>query len=465
MGRRRRMLVLGICCMSLFVVGIDVTAVNLALPSISRDLHASFAQLQWVLDAYTLVLASLLMLSGSVADRIGRRKVFQAGLILFGLGSLLCSVSVSAPMLIGARGLQAVGGSMLNPVAMSIIVNTFTTPRERAQAIGVWGGVVGLSMALGPVVGGALVDAVSWKAIFWINVPIVILAAALAARFIPESKAPHPRELDPIGQVLVVGLLASLVYGIIEGRGLGWTSATVIGCGLVAVACAVAIAVVEPKRAQPLIDFGFFRSVSFSGAVVCAIVGFAGLGGFLFVNTLYLQQVRGLSPLDAGLMTLPMAEMIAVCAPISGKVVAHIGPRIPMEIAGVGFSASALILIALRNDTSLVVLAVSYALFGAGFGFLNAPITNSAVSGMPREQAGVAAAIASTSRQIGSALGVAVFGALVSSRLTGPVKMSLATASHAGWWVMVGCGVVLLGMAFVTTGQRARRTAYEPSTA
>lgn len=448
--------------MSLFVIGIDVTAVNLALPSIGRDLDASFSQLQWVLDAYTLVLASLLMLSGSIADRIGRRSVFQVGLLLFGLGSLMCSLSVSASMLIGARALQAVGGSMLNPVALSIIVNTFHKPRERAQAIGVWGAVVGLSMALGPVVGGALVDAVSWKAVFWINVPIVVVAAVLTARFVPESKASSPRALDPVGQVLVVGLLASLVYAIIEGRGLGWTSATVLACAAVAAGCAISIAVWEPRRSEPLIEFGFFRSVSFSGAVLSAIIGFAALGGFLFINSLYLQQARGMSPLNAGLMTIPLAGMIAICAPISGKLVGGAGPRIPMAIAGVGLAGSALILTTLRNDTSLMVLAVAYLLFGAGFGFLNAPITNSAVSGMPRQQAGVAAAVASTSRQIGSALGVAVFGALVSARSIGPVKVSLAGASHTGWWVMLGCAVALLVLAFVTTGERARRTAFEP---
>lgn len=461
MSRRRRMLVLGICCMSLFVVGIDVTAVNLALPAISRDLDASFSELQWVLDAYTLVLASLLMLSGSVADRVGRRKVFQVGLILFGVGSLLCSLSVSAPMLIGARGLQAVGGSMLNPVAMSIITNTFVKPRERAQAIGLWGATIGLSMALGPVIGGVLVDSVGWQAIFLINVPIVLIAAILAARFVPESRAPKARRLDPVGQMLVIGLLASLVFAIIEGRGLGWTSGTVLGCAGFAALCAVAIAVSEPRREQPLVEFAFFRSISFSGAVVCAILGFAALGGFLFVNTLYLQQVRGLSALHAGLMTLPMAGMIAVCAPISAKLVGQLGPRIPIVIAGVGFIASAAILLSLRDGTSLLMLAVAYLLFGSAFGFLNAPITNTAVSGMPREQAGVAAAIASTSRQIGSALGVAVFGALASAQLTGSVKASLAQASHTGWWVMAGCGIALLMLAFVTTGAHARRTAYE----
>ncbi len=219
---RRRMLVLAICCMSLFIVGLDVTIVNIALPSIRNDLHASVSGLQWTLDAYTVVLASLLMLSGSTADRVGRRRTFQTGLVIFTLGSLLCSLAPGLGWLVAFRAVQAVGGSMLNPVAMSIITNTFTEPRERARAIGVWGGVVGLSMALGPVIGGALVASVGWRSIFWINIPVGIAAVVLSARFVPESKAPRARRLDPVGQVLVIAVLASLTYAIIEGPKAGF---------------------------------------------------------------------------------------------------------------------------------------------------------------------------------------------------------------------------------------------------
>src|SRR4051794_24690473 len=203
MSRRRRMLVLAICCTSIFIVSLDNTVVNVALPSIRRELGASVSQLQWTVDAYTLVLAGLLILSGSMADRLGRKRVFRAGLLLFSLGSLLCSTAPSTGWLIAFRMLQAVGGSMLNPVAMSIIRNTFTDPRERAQAIGIWGGVVGLSMALGPLLGGALVAAANWRAIFWVNVPVGIVAIALVHRFISESRAPTPRRVDPVGQTLL----------------------------------------------------------------------------------------------------------------------------------------------------------------------------------------------------------------------------------------------------------------------
>ena len=215
--RKTRLLILLICSMSLLIVGLDTTIVNVALPAIHRSFHASLSQLQWTIDAYTLVLASLLMLSGSTADRLGRKRVFQIGLALFSLGSLLCALAPNLGMLIAARALQAIGGSMLNPVAMSIIRNVFVDPKERAQAIGVWGSVIGISLALGPVVGGALVDSVGWPAVFLVNLPIGIAAIVLTARYVPESRADHPRRIDPVGQVLVIVALATLTYAIIEG--------------------------------------------------------------------------------------------------------------------------------------------------------------------------------------------------------------------------------------------------------
>ncbi|HTB78216.1 MAG TPA: MFS transporter, partial [Polyangiaceae bacterium] len=218
-----RYVVLATCCLSLLLVTMDVTIVNVALPAIRKDLGATVAGLQWSIDGYTVVVACFLMLAGSMGDRHGRKRTFQVGLALFSAGSLLCSLAPTTSALVAARVVQALGGAMLNPVAMSIIVNTFTDPRERARAIGVWGAVFGVSMAVGPVVGGLLTEHVGWRSIFWINVPIGLMAIALTARFVPESRAQRVRRVDPVGQMLIVIALASLTSGVIDGRRLGWS--------------------------------------------------------------------------------------------------------------------------------------------------------------------------------------------------------------------------------------------------
>jgi EmrB/QacA subfamily drug resistance transporter len=456
---KRRLAVLAICCMSLFIVGLDVTIVNVALPSIGHDLHAGVSGLQWTIDAYTLVLASLLLLSGSTADRVGRRRTFQTGLAIFSAGSLLCSLAPGLGWLVAFRTIQAVGGSMLNPVAMSIITNTFIEPRARARAIGIWGGVVGLSMAFGPIAGGLLVETVGWRSIFWVNVPVGIAAIVLTALFVPESRAPRPRRLDPVGQVLVIILLAALVYGLIEGPGSGWTSAKILSSFGAAALAFVALALYERRREEPLIDPRFFRSAPFSGAVAIAICSFAALGGFLLVNTLYLQDVRGYSPLLAGIFMLPMAVMTAICSPLSGRLVGSRGTRPSLIVASIGISAAGLVLTQVTAGTATIVLVTAYLAFGIGFGMINAPITNSTVSGMPLSQAGVAAGVASTSRQVGSSLGVAVIGSVTISALHGPFRLGFASASHVGWWIVTGCGVAVLVVGLLVSGPWARETA------
>ena len=453
------MLILAICCMSLFIVGLDSTIVNVALPSIQRDLHAPVSGLQWTVDAYALVLASFLILSGSAGDRIGRRRVFQAGLVLFILGSLLCSLAPGLDWLVAFRVLQAIGGSMLNPVALSIISNTFTDPAERARAIGIWGSVLGISLALGPIVGGALIASVGWRAIFWVNVPVGLAALALTALFVPESRAPHVRRTDPVGQLLVITALASLTYAIIEGPGSGWVSAKILGIFGLAVLAFTGLIWYELRRDEPLIEMRFFRSLPFSGATVIAVCTFAALGGFLFLNTLYLQDVRGYSALHAGLYMLPMAAMVVICAPLSGRITGARGPRIPLVVAGIAIMAGGIMLTRLAANTSASWLIACYLAIGIGTGMVNPAITNTAVSGMPRSQAGVAAAIASTSRQVGTSLGVAVMGSVVLSALHGPLRSGFADASHVGWWIVAGCGAAVLALGVITTSRRAKRTA------
>jgi EmrB/QacA subfamily drug resistance transporter len=458
-SRPRQLLILAICCLSLLIVGLDTTIVNVALPAIRRELHASVAGLQWTVDAYTLVLASLLMVSASVADRIGRRRVFQVGLVIFALGSLLCGLAQTLPMLVAFRVLQAIGGSMLNPVAMSIIRNTFENPRERAQAIGVWGAVFGLSMALGPVLGGVLVDSISWRAVFFVNLPIGAVAIALTAMFVPESRAPRPRRFDPVGQLLVIVALASLTYAIIEGPRRGWSSAEILAVFGVALVAFASLIAYELRREEPLVELRFFRSAPFAGASALAVLVFAGIGGFLFLNTLYLQDVRHLSPLQAGLYMLPIAGMQIVFAPVSGSLVGRIGPRPSLLSGALAVIASGVMLTSLSSSTPDSYLIAAYVVFGLGTGLINPPITNTAVAGMPPAQAAVAAAVASTSRQVGFTLGVAVLGAIAGGTISGALGPAFATATHPAWVAVAVTGALMFALGALTTTKWARATA------
>jgi EmrB/QacA subfamily drug resistance transporter len=457
-SRRRRLLVLATCCVSAIVVVMDISIVNVALPAIRRDLHASVSGLQWTVDAYTLVLAGFLLLAGSTADRIGRRRVFQVGLAVFGIGSLLCGLAPSIGWLIAARALQAVGGTMLNPVAMAIVATTFPDPAERGRAIGVFGSMTGLALALGPILGGALVDGFGWHAIFWINVPIVAGAIVCTTLFVPESRAPRARRFDPVGQILVILLLSSLVYAIIESRSAGWTSPVILGLLAVAVVGAVGILGYERRRADPLLEVRLFRSVPFSSAILIALFALCGFGAFLFVTTQYLQDVRGMSALTAGLCLLPVGGLILVLSPRIGRLIGTRGPRLPLALAGVALALGGGASIWLGPGTPLPAVLAIYLLFGVFLGTVNPPITNTAVSGMPPSMAGVATSLASAGRQTGTTLGVAIAGTIVGSALARG-RTAYTTAEHGVWWLVLGLGAGILVLGLVSTGQWAQATA------
>jgi EmrB/QacA subfamily drug resistance transporter len=500
--RRRRLVVLAACSLSLFIVSMDVTIVNVALPSIQHDFDASLSGLQWVIDAYVLVVASLLLLSGSAGDRFGRRRMFQTGLVIFGAGSLACSLAPGLGWLIAFRMLQAIGGSMLNPNSLSVLSSVFTDRRERAQAIGIWGGVFGVSAAAGPVIGGLLIDSIGWRSIFWVNLPVAALAFVLMARFAPESRSERPRRADPAGQVLVIVVLAALAYGIIEAPYDGWGSPTIVACFAVAAAALGVFLVVERHRDEPLLEVRFFRSPPFSGAATIAVGLFYVLSGFLFLNTLYLQEVRSDSALLAGVATLPATVVIVVVAPLTGRFVGRHGSRLPLSAAGVCIAAGSLLLTRITPGTPYLLLAVAYLLIGIALGMANPPITNTAVAGMPPSQTGVAAAVASSSRQVGNVLGVAVTGAVVTSALhrgiaarlpslrvsaavaarlrhltvgasglhlpagtagagaiTAAVNSAFAGASHDGWWLAMAAGLLVAVVGLTTTGPAGRRRA------
>ncbi|MCF3131097.1 MFS transporter [Streptomyces olivochromogenes] len=434
---------LAVCCLSMFLVGLDTTIVNVGLPAIGRGLDVGTRSLEWTVDAYTIVLAGLLISSGALADRFGRRRVFQCGLLVFGAASLVCAAAPSVDALVAARAVQGVGASMLSPVALAIVVNVMTDPKERAQAIGVWASVFGLSMALGPVTGGALVGVFGWRSLFWVNAPVIVIALVLSAVFVPESRGPRARRLDVPGQVLLTAVIGVWVGVLIEGPRIGWTSPAALVAYAVASAATVGFVGVEARRDEPLMDLRLFRSPVFSGAFLGAVAVFVALNVTLLLNTLYLQQGRGFTPLAAGVATLPMALGATVCAPWSGRLVGRVGPRLPLSLAGGFITAGGLCLIGLDRHTGVPLLLFAYFLIGIGFGFANAPITNTAVSGLPPARAGVAGAITSTARQLGSALGIAIAGGLVAH--TGPV--GLAQASRPGWFLVAGCGLLLLLMA------------------
>ncbi len=458
-------MVLLICSSSLFITYLDSTILNVALPTLQRDLHASIAGLQWVSDAYLLVVASLLMLTGSAADRLGRKRLFLIGLAGFSLGSLLCSLAPNTGSLVALRMLQGLGGSMLTPVSLSIVRNTFHDQKERAQALGIWSAIFGFAAACGPVAGGLLVSSAGWRSIFWVNVPIGAAMIAATLRYVPESRAPRPRRVDVPGQLLMIVFLGSLTYAVIQGPVSGWTAAPILALFAAAAASLVAFVAVERRHREPLLELRFFRSHPFTGASVIAVLAFVVLSGFLFVITLYLQQVRGDSPLRAGLSLLPAMLVMAVAAPVAGHVSGRHGARIPLVASGVLIAAGMALLLGLRPGTSFALIAVALAVTGAGLGLVNPPITNIGVSGMPPAQAGVASAVISATRQFGSVLGVAVLGDLVTTGVSSGLArgqthaVALSAATHAAWAVAVGCGVVIALTGYLTTTARAHATA------
>lgn len=458
LSARRKTVILTSCCLSLLIVSMDATIVNVAIPSIRTDFGASAAQMQWVVDVYTLVLASLLMLAGAAGDRFGRRRVFQVGLGVFALGSLLCSAAPDIHTLIAARLVQGIGGSMMNPVALSIISQVFVGRIERARALGIWGGVVGISMALGPIVGGLLIQVVGWRAVFWINLPICLAAIALTAIFVPESRSPTMRDIDPVGQLLAVLTLFGLVFVLIEGPALGWSDPRIVMVAAVVMATFLMFLRYESRRHDPFVDLRFFRSVPFASATVTAVCAFAAWGAFLFMMSLYLQEERGYSPAHTGLIYLPIAIGALVFSPLSGRLVGRFGARPSLLAAGILITAASVLLTFLTSSTPVWALLIVFAVFGVGFAMVNAPVTNAAVSGMPRDRAGAASAVTSTSRQVGVSIGVALCGSVASGALAA-AGADFADAARPLWGVCIGLGLVITVLAIASTSARARLSA------
>ena len=455
---RRKAAILVICCLSALITGMDLTIANLAIPSIRTDLAATAAHAQWVIAIYALVVASLQLLGGVAGDRFGRRRVLQIGMAIFMVGSLLCSLAPAIDALIAARALQAVGGSMMGPVALAIIAQVFPGPAERARAIGVWGAVFGASLALGPVVGGVLIELFGWRSVFWINLPICAVAIVACAMLVPESRSATTHDIDPVGQSLAAGSLFGLVFVLIESPGRGWTHPSIMVVAAAAACAFVGFLRYESGHADPFIDLRFFRSIPFASAAVVALLVYTLWGAFLFIMSIYLQGWRGYSAVHAGLLLLPVGVAVLVFSPLSGRLVGRVGTRPSLLTAGLMIAAMSTMLAFLTPTTPLWALVVIFAAFGITFGMVIVPINYAAMSGMPQNRAGAAAGITSTSKQVGISLGVALSGVLAGGALSPPVG-SFAASADPLWLFTFALGLAIAALAVVSTSPRAQRSA------
>jgi EmrB/QacA subfamily drug resistance transporter len=440
----RRWWTLGVLCLSLIVISVDNTILNVALPSIVRDLNAQGSQLQWIIDAYTIVFAGLLLTAGSLGDRFGRKKALTAGLLLFGSFSALASVSKSPEMLIAFRGLMGIGGAFIFPTTLSILTNTFTG-RERAKAIGIWAGVSGLGIVIGPLGGGLLLEHFSWGSVFLVNVPICATAIVLGFFFVPDSRDPEEGRLDPLGALLSIIALGGLLYGVIQAPDVGWSQPAVMAGLAVGLVVGALFIRWETWTPHPMLDVRFFKNPRFSAASATITLTYFALFGSTFLLTQYFQFVLGYSPLKAGLMTAPVAVGIMVCAPQAPKLVDRFGTK-RVVIGGLLIVAAAMLTYASNTIMSSVWAGgLVRALFGAGMGLTTAPATESIMGSLPPAKAGVGSAVNDTTRQTGGALGVALIGSIFLFRyhsvvgtlsalppsVAGAVRNSIGTALDA----------------------------------
>jgi EmrB/QacA subfamily drug resistance transporter len=410
----RRWWTLAAMCFALFMVMLDNTVVNVALPSIRRDLHTSIAGLEWTVNIYTLVFGVLLVTGGRLGDIYGRRRVFLTGVVLFAAASAFIGFAQTPTWLIGGRALQAVGAALMMPATLSIITNTFA-PHERGQAIGTWAGVSALALAIGPVLGGVLVERVSWQSIFFINLPVAACAIVVTLFATHESRDETvlPR-VDLPGVAALTAGLGALTLALVEAPSWGWGSARVLGLFAVAAAGLAAFVAIERRVAVPMVDFAFFRAPTFRATnVVAFVVSFAMLGMFFFL-TLYMQDVLGFSPLEAGLRFLPTTLMVIVVAPIAGRLTDRIGPR-PLVTLGLSLiTASLLWQSFLTTGTGFGFLLPGFVVMGIGIALVMSPMSTAAMNAVDQTKAGVASGILSMSRMIGGTLGVAVLGTFIS---------------------------------------------------
>jgi len=417
----KRWLILATLCVSLLMIVMDNTILNVAIPKLVDDLHATNSQLQWIVDGYTLVFAGLLLTAGALGDRFGRKLALRVGICVFVLGSALSALSTTPAQLISARSFMGIGGALIMPSTLSILTNVFRDPKERGRAIAIWAGFSGVGVAAGPVIGGFLLNHFSWSSVFWVNVPIGIAALVAGYLFIPESKDPAAPRLDPIGALLSIVGLGSLLFAIIQGPTTGWTSTSVVfgfGVGIVAI---VGFILWEAHSDHPMLDVSFFKNPRFSAANSAITLTFFAMFGSMFLMTQYWQFVHGYTPLQAGVRLVPFALMMMIVAPLSARVVERFGTKLVVS-GGMFIVALALLSLAtIKADTSYLRVIICMCVMSSGMGLIFGPATESVMGSLPREKAGVGSAVNDTTRQTGGALGVAVIGSLVASVYAGNV--------------------------------------------
>ena len=440
-----RRLLLVVMCVGYFLVLLDVTVVNVAVPSIGEDLGAGVAGMQWVVDGYAVTLAALLLAAGTVGDVVGHRPVVLAGLAAFGLASAVCAAAQSTGVLVGGRVAQGVGPALLLPGTLAIISRAFPESGEQARAIGVWAGVGSVALPAGPLLGGFLVDGAGWRWVFLVNVPIVLVAAAVALRIVPADEGARGRRIDVVGTLSGALTLAAATYAVIE-IGRQGVSATVVVAAAVAVVAATSFVLAELRVEQPMLPLQLFRRPAFCTAN--AVAGAMNLGtlGLLFLLTLYLQGLQHRDALHAGIALLPLFVPLMVLAPLVGGVISRIGPRIP-ALAGLVLAGLGVVLVTRWSaDTAYSALFPALLLWGVGLGLLTPAVVSAAIASVPADRAGLASGINNTARQTGGAIGIAAYGALAGppAATAGFLRgLHVAGVSTAVLWVAAALATAL----------------------
>jgi EmrB/QacA subfamily drug resistance transporter len=442
-------LILVLVCLAQFMVVLDATVVNVALPSIQNDLHMSEADLQWVVNSYTLVFGGFLLLGGRAGDLIGRKRIFLGGLVVFTLASLLDGLAQSSTMLILARGLQGLGAALISPAALSIVTTTFREGAERTKALGVWSAIAAGGGAVGLLLGGLLTEQLSWPWIFFVNVPVGITAFVFALRLIPESRGElEHRRFDLAGAVTVTGGLIALVYGIVRAQEAGWLSASTIGFALIALALLTAFVVIERRTVAPLVRLDIFSVPTLRAANIVMLLVAGGLFSMFFFNSIYVQRVLGYSPFEAGLAFLPFTLGIIAGAGLSQPLVKLLGVR-TVSVAGMAIASVGMLwLVRLPVDGSYVTdLLPSILLASLGMGFTFVPVTLIATGGLPNADAGLASGLFNTSQQVGGALGLAILSTFAATRTSSVLADAGAhpSAREQAQAIVDGFSVAFLG--------------------